>query len=162
MDGWVVKGGTIDYIGDLWSLDFDGACYVELDGVSTYGGVAQTFPTVAGQSYRVTFLMAGNPLSYTPTEPKLKLMRVAAAGESTDFSYLTDGHKPFESHEWLFSAISTETTLEFFSLATAEAGYVGAFGPRLDDVVVQAIPEPGSLSLLLVGMALLAGQRARG
>jgi choice-of-anchor C domain-containing protein len=161
LDGWVVTRATVDYIGGAWP-GLDGACSLDLDGTPGFGGVAQDFVTTPGQEYRISFSMAGNPLQYDPSEPDLKLMRVSAAGSFADFSFLTDvNDNSWESHEWFLTALGAQTTLEFYSLDAAEAGYSGFFGPALDNVVVTAVPEPATGVLVAAGIALLAVRRAR-
>ena len=109
--------------------------------------------------------MSGNPSFFDPAEPALKLMRVSAAESSADFSFLVTGPREgsptgWITHEWVFTATSAISVLEFHSLDSIEAGYSGSFGPALDNVAVQLIPEPSPLSLLVIGFAFLAA-RAR-
>src|SRR5262245_15036353 len=72
--GWVVTRDTIDYIGPGGCGD--GLRCLDLDGTIGFGGIAQTFPTVTGQQYRVEFLLSGNPARYSPTEPLEKILGV--------------------------------------------------------------------------------------
>src|SRR5262249_58953915 len=94
------------------------------------GGIAQSFYTVAGQPYSVDFFMAGDAFS----NPILKHMRVAAAGQSQDYEF-DAGHSWPWGMGWLpqtftFTANSSSTTLEFTSLDAGDTG------PALDSVVV--------------------------
>ncbi|MBX3704518.1 MAG: hypothetical protein KF822_12155 [Steroidobacteraceae bacterium] len=69
------------------------------------GGVAQTFPTTPAMRYRVDFDLAGNPNQL----PRVKPLRVSAAGQSTD------------------TAVDEATTLEFLSLTVSpQTGYGAA------------------------------------
>src|SRR5262249_24519791 len=63
--GWTVTRGQIDYIGSFWPAA-DGKRSLDLHGSPGFGGVSQTFPTVKGQKYRVTFALAGNPEGTVP------------------------------------------------------------------------------------------------
>ena len=57
----------------------DGKRSLDLNGSPGVGGVAQTFATVPGQTYEVTFCMAGNP-----SVSAIMTMRVKAAGQFAD------------------------------------------------------------------------------
>jgi hypothetical protein len=52
-----------------------------------------------------------------------------------------------------FTAAAAATTLTFTSQTA------GAFGPALDNVDVQAIPEPGSALLAALGLLVMAWRR---
>jgi choice-of-anchor C domain-containing protein len=160
--GWVVTRDKIDYQGTIWQHS-DGSRSVDLDGGATnagnVGGIAQTFATTAGQTYKVTFDMAGNPGDDGLSLPEVKQMGVAAAGQSTTFLFDKTGYTyanmGWVSRQWQFTATGAQTTLEFYSLDT-----VGHWGPALDNVAVTAVPEPVTLGLLsLGGLAMLRRKR---
>jgi choice-of-anchor C domain-containing protein len=163
--GWTATLLHIDYVDSSeWqaadgrrSLDLEGsACAVGTPDCA--GGIEQSFATVAGQQYEVTFDMAGNPVS----SPIIKTMLVSAAGQQKDFTFDITGHTEavmgWTPETWTFTASAATTTLEF---ATADGNQTTGFGPALDNVAVnaigtQAVPEPGSWLLLggaLVGLA---------
>ena len=118
--GWVVSRGAVDWqIGGMWQAA-DGECFLDLDGnYGPAGGVAKTLGTTPGQSYSVSFDMAAN----VHGNPTLKQMRVTAAGQWADFTFDSTGHSNanmgWEHHQWQFTAVSSETTLEFYSLTTS-------------------------------------------
>lgn len=82
--GWTVGAGGVDHVRDYWQ-PASGSQSIDLNALSP-GGISQTFATVAGRSYRVTFALAGNPDS-----PGVKTVRVQAAGTQQDFSLDTTG-----------------------------------------------------------------------
>ncbi len=120
--GWVVAGEGIDYIGSLWrasngahSIDLDGSARSTMTRPYNQGGIAQTFSTIPGKRYEVTFDLAGN--GFGP--PKVKPMSVSVAGQETDFTFDLTGKSP-SNMGWVtksvtFTAVSTSTTLEFHS-----------------------------------------------
>ena len=69
MPGWVVTGEGIDLVGAGYWRSSEGTYAIDLDGSArsratpphVQGGIAQTFATVGGKRYRVTFDLAGNP-----------------------------------------------------------------------------------------------------
>ncbi len=126
--GWTVSRGSIDYIGVYWQPSH-GNRSIDLDGASD-GGIIQSFSTVAGQQYNVTFDMAGNPVG----SPTIKQMRVTAAGQSQDFSFDTTGksrtNMGWVTNSWTFTAASGNTSIEFYSLDNPSSPY----GPALDNI----------------------------
>ena len=148
--GWTVSQGTIDYIGTYWQAS-EGSRSLDLSGANA-GGIQQTFNTTVGETYRVTFDLAGNP----DGNPTIKEMRVSAGGSSADFSFDTTGksrsNMGWVSNSWDFTATGTTTTLSFLNLVDTP------YGPALDNVSVIAlsppsIPEPSSvLGLLSLGV----------
>lgn len=148
--GWTVSQGTIDYKGTYWQAS-EGSRSLDLSGGNA-GGIQQTFNTTDGETYRVTFDLAGNPGG----NPTIKEMRVSGGGSSADFSFDITGNSfsnmGWVSKSWDFTATGTTTTLSFLNLVDT------AFGPVLDNVSVIAlsspsIPEPSSmLGLLSLGV----------
>jgi len=157
--GWVVSRDTIDYIGPGGCAD--GLRCLDLDGTVGFGGIAQTFSTVAGQQYRVEFMLSGNPSRYSETEPLEKLLGVSAAGTSASFAFtvsppLEGSPSNWVSREWLFMATANSTTIEFYSLDSVELGHSGFFGPALDAVVVEAVPEPSAQVFMVFAVGFFA------
>jgi choice-of-anchor C domain-containing protein len=128
--GWEVTQGNIDHIGPYWQAA-EGKRSLDMNGV-VKGSIAQAFKTVKGRRYRVTFSLAGNPGG--GGERKLV---VSAAGKSAEFVFDTTGKTEKDmgwvTKTWEFTAISSQTTLEFSSLTE------GAAGPALDNVSVVAL-----------------------
>jgi choice-of-anchor C domain-containing protein len=143
--GWVVTGEGVDYVAGQYWVSSQGARAVDLDGSArsrktppyVQGGIAQTFPTAAGTRYRVTFDLAGNPNQL----PRVKPLRVSAAGETVDFTFDSTGktglNMGWTPRSWAFTATGRSTTLEFRSLTVSpQTGY----GAAIDNVVVVAEP----------------------
>jgi len=160
--GWVVTRGSIDHC-EIWQAA-DGPQAIDLDGANNNrGGVKQLFPTVVGGVYQVTFSLAGNP-----GLPVVKAMRVEAAGQGADFLFDTTStsfeNMGWATHTWVFTAIDTETALEFYSTDSLVGCGACANGPALDNVVVTQVGTVPAVSdwgmatlvlLLLVSGSLL-------
>jgi choice-of-anchor C domain-containing protein len=128
--GWTVSSGTIDYIGTYWTAS-DGVRSLDLSGTSP-GAISQTFNTVTGHNYTVTFDMAGNP----DGTPIVKTMTVDAGGTPQTYSFDTSTVSGTASHTnmgWTpktfnFTATGPTTTLTFTSTTAT------SYGPALDNV----------------------------
>ncbi|MBC1197743.1 choice-of-anchor C family protein, partial [Microcystis aeruginosa BLCCF158] len=136
--GWTVTRDQIDYTA-YW-VDADGDRSLDLNGSPGVGGIAQTFSTIAGQQYLVSFALAGNTYSGTP----IRQLGVSAAGQSEVFSFDTTGFSDdnmgWVNKTWVFTATASTTTLEFYSLSIEPEN--AAFGPALDNVsVISLLPS---------------------
>ena len=100
--GWTVSRGDIDFIGNYWT-SAHGARSLDLDGYQP-GGIQQSFATVPGHRYRVTFDLAGNPGGAL----LIKRLRVRAAGKSSDHEFDVSGRTPDDmgwvGKHWEFTA----------------------------------------------------------
>jgi choice-of-anchor C domain-containing protein len=151
--GWTVGGASVDYIGSYWAAG-EGDRSIDLSG-NAAGSIAQTFDTVLGQAYAVTFLLAGNP----DGAPAVKTVAVGATGnaianytlDSTGSSHAAMG---WTEYTYNFVATGSSTTLSFASLDNSP------YGPALDGVSVAAVPEPAAWGMLIGGFGL-AGMALR-
>lgn len=155
--GWSVTSGSVDYIGTYWQ-SADGSRNVDMSG-NSLGRLSQSFATVAGVLYDVTFAYSANPDS-----PNGGLRKTDVNIRETDTSNLlsnlqvtwsvpaegnTKTDMKWKTATFSFVAADAATTIEFDSLAT------NSYGIAVDDVkVVQAVPEPATIAGL--GMAALA------
>ena len=156
--GWEVTAFEIHYCDVGYWPASDGTRSIDLDGDSSEGGMRQSFATVAGQTYTVSFDMAGNNYGL----PVIKPMQVSADGQSAVFQFDTTGTTyaafGWTTMTWSFVADDGSATLEFLSL-TPTTGYIPSYGAVIDNVVVT--PEPALLALLLGGLGGIAGLRQR-
>ena len=151
LTGWRITAGDLDYIGNLWTPS-EGKSSLDMNGVSA-ATIAQTFATVEGTTYTVSFDLAGNPAG----GPAIKTLRSLAAGQSRDFQFDATS-KSFTSmgwirQSWTFTANSSSTVLSF------ESRIGGIYGPALDNVVVTGPGSGGSPALQLSFNGIDAGGR---
>jgi choice-of-anchor C domain-containing protein len=133
LPGWTVTKGTVDISG-TYLVAGDGSRSIDLIGTPGAGGIRQVVSTVPGQSYRLSFYMAGNCTG----GDKVKKMKVGVGSASRILSFDTSGHhnrRPgWVQRGFTFEAISTQTVLEFSD--PGEPTSNARYGAALDKVVV--------------------------
>ncbi|WP_329560761.1 choice-of-anchor C family protein [Kitasatospora sp. NBC_01266] len=126
---WQVTAGTVDLIGAGFWQAAEGDQSVDLNGAGP-GAVAQTFTTVPGADYTVTYALAGNP----GAAPALKTGSALIDGQDfQDFSFNTTGktstNMGYVNRQFTFQATNSTTTIAFTSTTPNSPA-----GPVLDDV----------------------------
>jgi len=133
--GWKVTRGQID-VNETNYNSADGKRSIDLHGTPGYGGVEQSFKTIKGHRYRVTFSMSGAP-AYAVA---IKRLAVSAAGKSQEFAFDTTDKKPDDmgwiDYAWEFNAIDESTNLEIRTVMTTDP----LAGPFIDHVRVWDVP----------------------
>ena len=129
--GWKVTSGTVDYIGNYWQSS-NGVRDLDMSGLSP-GAISQTFSTIVGHVYTVTFDMAGNPDGL----PVVKTLDVDAGDAPTSYTFDTTGHTRsamgWASKTFTFTATTSNTTLTFTSAGDNNTFY----GAALDNIAVK-------------------------
>jgi choice-of-anchor C domain-containing protein len=133
---WEISRGNVECVSSgVWAAA-DGSCSIALNG-STAGGVSQAFATIPGGLYGISFMLSADPHS------GIHSVRVAAAGASQDFVF--DSAPGWEwamgwtTKTWEFTAVSSSTTVEFYSLVPASD-----VGPAIDKVDVTLVSLVGA------------------
>jgi hypothetical protein len=161
--GWTVINGGLAWDGAANPYNLtasDGNNFLDLTGdydAAPYGGVQQTVATAIGFQYQLTFDI-GTSTTYDSNEGSIPLIPVsiqATAGSSSEtFTTATPTSiNQWESFTLDFTATSASTVILLEGQASENIQYIG-----LDNVSLEAVPEPSSLSLmlLLAGPGLLA------
>jgi hypothetical protein len=152
--GWTVSGAAFDCGNTIPGISSLGphsgtysACFGNPSGM-TY--ISQTLTTVPGQEYVFTFDYAQMPLTQTPDN---------LADVTWGAVALANNVQNVPATGWHFTgglelATGTSTTIEF--------GFMNAPGwYALDDVDVEAVPEPQAMLLCGLGLGLLGLLRRR-
>ena len=136
---------------------YEGNQFVELD-TSANSAMQQSFASMAGATYQLHVDYSARP-GVTAASNGIELLwnGVALATLATSGTGLAD--TVWTGYDFLAVASGTTSRIGF-----AATGISDGLGGYLDNVVVTAVPEPGVLELLGLGMVLLAttsGARGR-
>jgi hypothetical protein len=164
--GWTVITSTVDWLQTntlsnnamtAWQLDAQsGDRFLDLTGLNAtapYGGVQQTFATTPGTVYDVTFWLGSTNTSLLSNGTPSALVSVANTTITAAVS-VADTLNKWEPKAFQFTASSATSTLSF--VGASGFNYIG-----LDNVSVTAVPEPGTIALMLAGLAAVGSVAAR-
>lgn len=129
LSGWTVSAGTVDIVNTAGWSAAGGSTSLDLNGTSP-GTISQSFPTVSGKVYKLTFSLAGNPAGITSKSLKVNFGGASQA-YNFDVSNTTAQNMQWVTKTQQFTATGTTATLEFQSQTT------GAHGPAIDNVLVE-------------------------
>lgn len=152
LDGWTI-GGTVDLINTYW-VPASGSYSLDLNGGGA-GSISQSFATVVGRTYNVSFSLAGNPVG---GGDKFFYASVNAPVTFTfDINNKTLANMGWVRKSFSFVADSDTSTLSFVGNP-----YHSYYGAALDNIsVVAAVPEPASYGMMLVGLGMVGGLARR-
>ncbi len=138
--GWTVSVGNIDWLGSPPSCGWQPSQGVaSLDLVGSFaggiGGIQQTFDTVPGTAYVLSFDLAGNP----GAPPVIKPLAVTINGVTSNFTFDTTGRSGnamgWSTQSINFVATGASSTVNFVSDVSASGGTLNA-GAAIDNVRV--------------------------
>jgi choice-of-anchor C domain-containing protein len=139
LTGWTVGGTSVDVIkGSYGAIQGNS---IDLLGSPGPGSLSQTFATVSGQNYLLTFDLSANG-----SGGDSKALTVNFGGAVGNFF---GSNAAVASKTLSFTANSAESTLSFASALNGISGAV------IDNVAVSAVPEPESYAMLLAGLGLI-------
>ncbi len=137
--GWTVSGVSVDIIEGAYGAVTGYS--IDMLGTPGPGAISQSFATVVGQSYTLSFDLSANNGGSNNNALYVDLTGSSQAAFA--------GATPFTTKTLNFVATGAQTTLTFTSGAS---GYSGAV---IDNVSVSAVPEPETYAMLLAGLGLM-------
>jgi choice-of-anchor C domain-containing protein len=152
LTGWVVDhaGTSINHVNAQWN-DADGFQSIDLNGIEA-GSIYQDLSTTASQEYTIRFALAGNPEG----QENKRLQVLWDGVQIADVTFVQAGHDPINMgwtyYQFVAAASDNSTRLTFNSLTGAMQGDGGVqtwYGPVIDDVSVNPVPEPTGPMLAL-------------
>lgn len=145
MTGWTAENADLAWIGPSNPFGLsasDGGYFLDLSGFhdnAPYGGVQQTVSTTIGTQYRLSFDIGTDP-AYDSAAVSVN---VTGTGGPALFTSAPASPNRWETFTFDFTATSASTTIELDGQAATNEKYLG-----LDNVSLEAIPEPGTLVLV--------------
>jgi hypothetical protein len=137
---WILSGNPIPGVVDT-SSPHSGTYAADLFASGSPGYMEQMLATTPGTTYQLTYFLESD--GETPN-----LFSAQIDGRNV-FNATNLPNHPYTEYSFSFSAAGTSTDLKF--------GFEDDPGAlHLDDVAVAAIPEPDSLSLLALPLALVS------
>ena len=156
IDGWVVGGLGVDYIGTYWQAA-DGVRSIDLSA-NDKGSISQLLNgLIVGAQYTVSFSLAGNPDGGSAT----KVAVASDGGSQSSVFFFPQAGNTKQNMGWTnqlftFTAIATTANLTFSATKN------DAYGPALDNVSISGpVPEPGTWALFIGGFGLVGGAMRR-
>ncbi len=162
---WTVEFGSVDIKRNVGYPGYDGAQWVDLNGSPGRGAIYQDI-TVADGLYTLSFMMNGNyggPTDYR--KMRVQILQGSTVIFSDDFTHNFNpnlNQQIWDVHSRQVTLLAGTYRLRFESLETRTGsdGQV-AYGPALDDVRLELVPEPASMLVLGSGVASLLALRRR-
>jgi len=163
--GWTVNTLNIDWVkNSVWNAS-NGSYSIDMNGTpGGPGGLETVIPTTIGSTYRVTFDIAGYLTAGSNTNPKV--MKSVAGGITTIYNLTATQsyNQPFSlplavnwsTRSFDFVATSMSSKVSFVSLVANDGSAM-----LLDNVSIEAVPEPGAAALLGAGAFCLILRRRR-
>jgi hypothetical protein len=158
LPGWHIDSGTVDITqnGSPWSPAYQGTNSLDINGWDP-GQISQTFKTVAGRTYQVSFAYSRN----AAWAPDPALATVSAGGTSVPVSAALGSFGGPGAMTWQTASFNFVAGQGPTSTITLTANNPGNGGVFFDAVKVASVPEPATWATMLAGFGGLGAQLRR-
>lgn len=164
LPGWNVSAGSVDLTtsASFWGPAYDGNYSLDINGWDA-GTISQSFATVAGQTYSVSFAYGRNVAG----APNPALATVSAGGTTFNVVAANDGSfgggyaMLWKTGGFEFVGTGSPTTI---TLAAGQGGNGGVFFDKISvtsEAAINAVPEPGTWALMIAGFGVVGGMLRR-
>jgi len=151
LPGWSVTG-SVDWVREPFFNASEGVMCIDLTG-DVPGAIYQVFDVLPFTPYKLTFDMSGNPDGGEAV--KDLLVTVPQGGLSSGYSFTQTAYPSYVTYTTEFiTGNFTSATITFSSLDA-----VAAYGPLLDNVNIEKVPEPGGVFLSVIALLGFAVRR---
>jgi choice-of-anchor C domain-containing protein len=148
MGPWTVGAGGVDLIGGYWQAPAGTGGSVDLDG-NAPGSISQGLSLTSG-TYLLSFYLSGNP----DGSPLTKSLDVTlGSGAPLPYTYTTGTNTHTDMQYVLETYEFKATGSTMLTFASADSGT--PYGPVIGDVIVSAVPEPATWSMLIFGIGAI-------
>jgi len=159
LPGWTATPNVNVVLGTFSStngnLAFDGNQYLDLVGQGGTGSISQTFATNAGSRYNLSFVYSHNLFNPAVTSASASLS-VGNLLDTISHSTGSNANLDWTNYFATFTATGSSTTLNFTNLT----GGLNE-GVLLDAVSIQAVPEPATWAIMILGFGAIGLQIRR-
>jgi len=161
LTGWSISPGNIDLISTLWNPPTGGGAQsIDLSGCAR-ATLSQDIATTPGDSYKLTFALAGNPYPQTNTVRKVAVIwgndaPIIRSFDTAGRSYPSDMGWTTVTDIPSFQASTNPTTLKFQDVSENDNLCVGVALDNIDVEQQQVTPSPEFPSVALP-VALIVG-----
>lgn len=163
LTGWTatpnvnVVNGTFSSSPYPTNLAIEGRQYLDLIGEGTTGSISQTFNTVIGQAYALSFAYSHNLFGGSPSASgSYAITNSGGFGGTVVHTGGTNSNLAWINFTGYFTATAANSTLTFTNLT----GQSNA-GLLLDRISISAVPEPEIWAMMLLGFGAIGFQMRR-
>lgn len=162
--GWTVFTNNVDIfsLGVLGTTGplADGNQGLDLVGFNTTGGIEQSFATILGQTYTLTFFYSNNPGSGAASAQVAVLDGAnTLLNQTVSHSTATSTNFDWTSFSANFTATGTSAILRFTNTVGNNNGGILLDKIAVDRAIESPVPEPSAAWLSIAGLAGLASLR---